>query len=211
MLPPRPPRHELLIIGILLENPSKYLREICSVIKEATRVIVSGPTVCRIIKGNGFSRKKLQYVAKQQRMEYRAEFMARALFYSSDLFVWVDEMGSDNRKSMRRFGYSFKGIAPVHHRFLVRGKRISAIAVVCSDGLLGVELVMDSVNGDNFADFVRGTLIPNMHPYDGTSSKCIVVLDNCSVHHVPEVITLLEDARLLVLFLPPYSPDLNPI
>ena len=64
---------------------------------------------------------------------------------------------------------------------------------------------------DKFVDFVRGTLIPNMNAFDGTSSKSVVVMDNCSIHHVPEVIELLEDAGIIVLFLPPYSPDLNPI
>ena len=61
------------------------------------------------------------------------------------------------------------------------------------------------------ADFVRGSLIPNMHPFDGTSSKSIAILDNCSIHHVPEVVQLFEDAGILVIFLPPYSPDYNPI
>ena len=38
-----------------------------------------------------------------------------------------------------------------------------------------------------------------------TLSKSIVILDNCSVHHVPEVFAI------LLFFLPPYSPDYNPI
>ncbi len=50
-----------------------------------------------------------------------------------------------------------------------------------------------------------------MNSFDGTSSKSVIVLDNCSIHHVPEVIKLLEDAGILVMFLPPYSPDFNPI
>ena len=67
------------------------------------------------------------------------------------------------------------------------------------------------IDGDKFVDFVRGTLIPNMNAFDGTSSKSIVIIDNCAIHHVSEVTQLLEDAGILVLFLPPYSPDLNPI
>lgn len=130
---------------------------------------------------------------------------------STELFVWVDETGSDKRKSMRRFGYSLRGLPPVCHRFLVRGNRISAIAAICSEGLLGVELVTGTVNGDKFFDFIRGTLIPNMNAFDGSSSKSIIVMDNCSIHHVPKVIELLEDAGIVILFLPPYSPDLNPI
>lgn len=50
-----------------------------------------------------------------------------------------------------------------------------------------------------------------MHPFDGTSSRSIAILDNCSIHHVPEVLQLIREAGILVLFLPPYSPDFMPI
>ena len=36
-------------------------------------------------------------------------------------------------------------------------------------------------------------------------------MDNCSVHHIREVKQLLSQAGILVLFLPPYGPDLNPL
>ena len=59
--------------------------------------------------------------------------------------------------------------------------------------------------------FVRGSLIPMMHSFDGSAPKSIAVLDNCSIHHVQSVVQLLVDTGILVLFLPPYSPDYNPI
>ena len=36
-------------------------------------------------------------------------------------------------------------------------------------------------------------------------------MDNCSIHHVPEVENTFKDAGIAVIFLPPYSPDYNPI
>lgn len=62
-----------------------------------------------------------------------------------------------------------------------------------------------------FFDYVRGSLIPEMLPFDGENPKSIAVLDNCSIHHVRHVIQLFKDAGILVLFLPPYSPDFMPI
>lgn len=41
--------------------------------------------------------------------------------------------------------------------------------------------------------------------------RSIVVLDNCSIHHVPEVVEEFRKAGIMVLFLPPYSPDYMPI
>ena len=49
-----------------------------------------------------------------------------------------------------------------------------------------------------------------MQPFDGENTWSILVLDNCSVHHVQEVSKLLDEAGILHFFLPPYSPDFNP-
>ena len=35
-------------------------------------------------------------------------------------------------------------------------------------------------------------------------------MDNCAIHHVSAALKIMKDARILVMFLPPYSPDLNP-
>ena len=38
-----------------------------------------------------------------------------------------------------------------------------------------------------------------------------MVMDNCSIHHVPEVLKAIQDVGALIHFLPPYSPDFAPI
>ena len=133
--------------------------------------------------------------------------MAHVMQFPREYFVWVDETGSDARTHIRRFGYSLLGVPPVYTRTLARGKRISAIAAISSDGLLSVELTYNSVDSDKFFDFIRGTLIPNMQPFDSSNTKSIVIMDNCSIHHVEPVKELLQDAGILLIFLPP-SPIL---
>ena len=49
-----------------------------------------------------------------------------------------------------------------------------------------------------------------MQPFDRSSPQSVLVLDNCSVHHVSGATDLLREAGILVVFLPLYSPDLNP-
>ena len=56
-------------------------------------------------------------------------------------------------------------------------------------------------------DFVT-FYVPHMLPFPAT--KSIIIMDNCSIHHVDEVIGLLNSVGILVIFLPPYSPDYNP-
>ena len=48
-------------------------------------------------------------------------------------------------------------------------------------------------------------------PFNGVNSNSILVLDNATIHHVQSVLELIKEIGCLVLFLPPYSPDLNPI
>jgi hypothetical protein len=60
-------------------------------------------------------------------------------------------------------------------------------------------------NGDVFQAFVEHVLVPELKPGD------IVVMDNLSSHKRQRVRELIEQAEAELLYLPPYSPDLNPI
>ena len=200
---------ELCIVGLLLDNPALYLREVCQVF-DVSSIVVSEPTVCRIIHRHGFTRKRIQKIASQRRSQYRGEFMAEVQFYKTEQFVWIDESGCDKGDNIRKFGYALRGERPVYHRLLHRGKRVSAIAAFCTDGVVAVELTLGTVDGDTFIDYVRGSLIPNMFSFDGSSPRSIAVLDNCSIHHMEQVVKLFREAGILVLWLPPYSPDFNP-
>ena len=119
--------------------------------------------------------------------------------------MWVDETGADRRDQIRKFGYALKGLTPVYHRPLVRGTRVSSITGMCSEGIVDYKLTDSTVNADRFFDFVRRQLIPNMQPFPGNQS--IIIMDNCTVHHSQELKEFIQSARILLLFLPPYSPD----
>ena len=153
------------------------------------------------------TRKQVRQVALQRSDALRGAFMA---FFSRDKFVWVDETGADTRDHIRRYGYAIRGMRPVTHRFVKRGTRVNAIAGLSQDGTIALELISGSVNGVKFLEFVRGTLIPVMMPFDGVNPRSILVMDNCTIHHVNEVESILLQAAIVVLFLPPYSPDFNP-
>ena len=136
--------------------------------------------------------------------------MAQCSVFSRNQFVWVDETGSDKHDHVRKYGYAIRGTTPVSHRLLARGQRVNAVAALSAEGIVAVDLVSGSVNGEKFFDFLRGSLIPNMMPYDGQNPNSILVMDNCSVHHVHKVVDLIQQSGILLFFLPPYSPHLNP-
>ena len=76
---------------LILDNPGLYLNEICIRIREATNVEVSQATVCRVLRRNGYTRKK------QRSVDYRAAYIADMLDYDREMFCWIDETGCDNR------------------------------------------------------------------------------------------------------------------
>ena len=172
--------HELLILGAVFSNPSLYLQELCELVRVATGVSVSGSTACRLLRRNGLSRKKMQQIAKQRCTDFRAAYMAQILQFPKEWLVFVDETGCAAKDQIRKFGYSLRGEpavylvsspdarsfpragergnerasgdeTTVYHRFLAYGKRVSAIASISSDGMLGVELTTGTNNADNFA------------------------------------------------------------
>ena len=204
-------QQELIIVGLLLENPALYLSEVCQMITQATGIHISPPTACRIIHRHGLTRKKIRQVALQRSVEQRGKFMAEIQFLDVNQLVWLDETGSDNRDRIRKFGYSLKGEPPIYNRILHRGERISAICAMSTDDLLTYTLTKGTVNGEKFLEFIQGTLIAEMLPYDGENPRSVLVLDNCSIHHVRPVTDTLRDMGILTLFLPSYSPDMNPV
>jgi transposase len=135
--------------------------------------------------------------------------MADVSQYTRDMFVWADETGSDARDMLRRYGYAIRGHRAEVRRLYVRGSRISSIAAISSSGLIDTYHTVSTGTGDSFFDFIRGSVIPNMLPYPNPNS--ILVMDNCSIHHVDYARDFIRDSGILLLFLPPYSPDLNPI
>lgn len=89
--------------------------------------------------------------------------------------------------------------------------RVSGIAMISTSGLLDVSVVKGTIDGDKFHDLVLKHLLPQLMPFDGVNAHSAVVLDNCSVHHVEGVTSMIEEVDALAHFLPPYSPDFNPI
>ena len=113
---------------------------------------------------------------------------------------------------MRSYGYSVRGIPPCDHKLLVHGVRYSGIAVMSLEGIHDVQIVEGSVNGGKFEEFVADTLIPIQNPFNGTNPLSVVIMDNCSIHHIASVMNLIENvAQVKVVFLHPYSPDLMPL
>ena len=79
------------------------------------------------------------------------------------------------------------------------------ISSIRLDGSTACMAIDGATSGEVFREYVRQVLVPTLQPGD------IVVLDNLSAHKDRQALQLIESAGAAVRFLPPCSPDLNPI
>jgi len=68
-----------------------------------------------------------------------------------------------------------------------------------------------TVNTDRFEMWLEQKLCPTLGRYGFGEPRSLVVMDNATIHHSDRVKKLIEDRGAKLVFLPPYSPDLNPI
>jgi transposase len=118
--------------------------------------------------------------------------------------IFIDETGLNTKMARlrgrcRRGERLFASIPHGHWRTttFVAGLRL---------GGLGAPMLLEgAMNGDAFLAYVEQVLVPELQPGD------IVIMDNLSVHKVKGAREAIEKAGAILLFLPPYSPDFNPI
>lgn len=203
---------QIVLLRIITSNPGIYLSEVESKLYDKFGVHVSLSTICRTLQFMGCTRQVIQRIVLQRSDEKRARFMAEVTAYDPSMLIWIDKSGCDRRNCIRKCGYSVRGMTPRDHCLMVRGIRYSAIPVMSMDCIHDVTIFEGNVDGDRFENFVKNCLLPILQPFNCVNKHSVVILDNASIHHVENVVDLIENqfgARLL--FLPPYSPDLNPL
>lgn len=85
------------------------------------------------------------------------------------------------------------------------GDNITLCAGLTSDGLIAPLRIDGAMNSDTFQAYMEQFVVPELKPGD------IVIMDNLSAHKRACIATLIVAAKAELVFLPPYSPDLNPI
>jgi transposase len=118
--------------------------------------------------------------------------------------IFIDETWVKTNMT-RLYGRAPRGerlVAAVPHG---HWKTSTFIAGLCGDGLLAPAVFDGAINGELFLAYVEQVLAPTLLPGD------TVIMDNLGSHKVAGVRQAIEAAGAKQLFLPAYSPDLNPI
>lgn len=147
------------------------------------------------------------YAAEQQRPDVqsrRAAWLLERLGWEVRRLRFIDET-SARTNLVRQYGRSPRGRRLVAYAPHGHWKTTTFVAALSAEGLTAPMVLDGPMNGRVFLAYVEQVLVPTLHPGD------IVVLDNLSSHKQAGVRQAIEQAGAQLLYLPPYSPDLNPI
>lgn len=118
--------------------------------------------------------------------------------------VFLDESGV-NIGMVRRYGRAMGGARLTDKSPVNTPKGTTLISAIRTSGVSARVRFQGGTTKEQFQKYVKETLIPTLRPGE------IVIMDNVSAHHAMEVAELIEKAGASVRYLPPYSPDMNPI
>lgn len=121
-----------------------------------------------------------------------------------DKLVFLDESGVHTTLA-RRCGRSPQGQRLVDAAPAGQWQSHTLLAAVRLEGVIAPMVLDGPVNGASFAGYIETSLVPELEPGD------MVIMDNLPAHKSVRVTQAIEGAGCTLVYLPPYSPDLNPI
>ena len=136
--------------------------------------------------------------------EHRRMWRVWQRFTDPDRFVFIDETGAATNM-VRRYGWAPRSERLVTATPYGHWHTTTFVAGLRSTGLVAPLVLDGPMNGPAFLAYVEQFLAPTLQPGD------VVVMDNLGAHKVAGVAEATKAVGASVLYLPPYSPDLNPI
>jgi len=200
--------HADFILGQLEEKPDLTIMELREKIRERHGLSFGYGTVWRFLARHRITRKKKTgHASEQEREDVEA---AREAWFEGQLdldpskLVFIDETALST-KMARRFGWALRGkrcraSVPFGH-----WETQTLIAALRFDRIDAPMTIDGALDGAAFLAWVEQALAPTLHAGE------TVVMDNVPMHKVAGVREAISARGAGVLYLPPYSPDFNPI
>ncbi|NBV29598.1 IS630 family transposase [bacterium] len=154
--------------------------------------------------GGGTSPIKKTLLYKERDENLRREFQERIKHIAKERLVFLDESGIDTFVS-RHFGRAQRGEKIQGEISGKRYARKSFIAAKVGSKIIAPMIFEGTCNSELFETWVEKVLVQELIPGQ------LIIMDNATFHKSAKTKKLIEQAGCQLLFLPPYSPDLNPI
>ena len=168
---------------------------------------VSVALVSRELQKLKWSRKIATKKALKQSDCLRRVFQARAqLNYTAEQIVAIDESACNERTGDRKYGWSPVGQSVELTYSIKQLERWSLLPAMTVDGYLSHTVFQGAITAEIMESFLRVDVLPYL-----TAGYHILLMDNASIHRSPTIAQLCKDFGVGLEYLPPYSPDYNPI
>ncbi len=146
-------------------------------------------------------KKTITYLERsEEALNLKREKLA---LYRPSQRIYIDESGIDRNESYP-YGWSQLGERFVGSRPGKRQKRLSMIGALCQGKFLAPLVYQGYCTARFIEAWVENFLLPEVEPGQ------VIIMDNAAVHKSNTIRELIEKAGCELLFLPTYSPDLNP-
>ncbi len=196
------------LVAQLSQHPSMTLKELQHWLESEHALTVSIPALDKFLRLKlGFRYKKTLVASEQQREDVaiaRDHWQAWQQDCDISKLVFLDETGITT-DMLRRYGRALGGARCVDCAPAGHWKTLTFIAGLRADRLTAPWCVDQAMNGDAFGEYLRSQLGPTLKPGD------IVICDNLPAHKVAEFEAIIAVHGATLKYLPPYSPELNPI
>jgi transposase len=199
--------HHDYLLGLIGRQPDITLLEIRERLIANCGQRFSTSVLWRFFDRHEITFKKTAHAEEQQRsdvLKRRREWFDGQLDLDPTKLVFIDETGTSTKMARtsgrRRRGRRLRvGIPHGHY------KNITLVAGLRIRGLVAQKAFDKPMNAATFEEWVEKCLVPTLSKGD------VVVMDNLSSHMGPRVEDLIKAAGATLKYLPPYSPDMNPI
>ena len=205
------PELDRILMKMLLDEPEGTMLEAYAKFCTETGMDVHYSTVLRAAKRLGFTRGALRGFAAARDAEAALEFKAMIVSrYLPEQLMFIDETAKDPRDMNRTFGWALRGRTPMASKgMLPRGLRRSALCGLDIKGFVNWYIITGTFKKVQFLEAVRTTVLPHMEPFPGKRS--VLILDNASIHHGPELRAMVEAKNCILHYTPPYCFDCTPL
>lgn len=194
--------------AMVVSMPDATYDELTVAWRRRSKVKVSRAVIVRKVLQQGFSRKKKSKQATEKTTKKnsakRSSFLFRSRAIPLEKLVFLDEAGFQASQD-RTHARSLRGKKAICFSTSVPAYNITVAGAIRLTGPIVMQGMAKSMNINRFLSFLSTKLLPKLHPGD------VLVMDNLRAHKNKAVRRLIRAWDVRVLYLPPYSPEYNPI
>jgi Transposase and inactivated derivatives len=148
--------------------------------------------------------KKKSYGYQERDEGKRQRYLKKLKGYDHEKLYYLDESGIDRGEGYA-YGWCAKGKRLYAEKSGIRQGRVNLIGALNRKGIKAPFVFEGNCDARVFETYIERCLLPVL------SSGDVVIMDNARYHHTKKVKALLKSKDCKLIYLPPYSPDLNPI